>query len=74
MQIEKLRDRRSSLEEVAKADYIHIPPQTPALDKGGASGKAMPCWAYYALRHQHSLWGVMGRNGDWCVAGYCAAV
>ena len=25
------------------ADYIHIPPQTPALDKGGASGKALPC-------------------------------
>ena len=25
------------------ADYIHIPPQTPALNKGGASGKAMPC-------------------------------
>ena len=25
------------------ADYIHIPPQTPALDKGGACGKAMPC-------------------------------
>ena len=23
--------------------YIYIPPQTPALDKGGACGKALPC-------------------------------
>jgi hypothetical protein len=33
----------SWLEESAGADYIYIPPQTPALNKGGACGKALPC-------------------------------
>ena len=33
----------SALKRRLFAGYVYIPPQTPALDKGGACGKAAPC-------------------------------